>query len=53
MCVIRFTMRAIINGQRYPEGTGKSKKEAKQNAAKNALNGIKNTQNTETVSTNN
>nr|AQM74582.1 double-stranded RNA dependent protein kinase [Schizothorax richardsonii] len=42
-----FTMRAIINRQRYPEGTGKSKKEAKQNAAKNALNGIKSTQNTE------
>ncbi|XP_058650853.1 interferon-induced, double-stranded RNA-activated protein kinase [Onychostoma macrolepis] len=44
-----FTMRAIINGQRYPEGTGKSKKEAKQNAAENALNGIKNTRNTETT----
>uniref|UniRef100_A0A673GKL2 non-specific serine/threonine protein kinase n=1 Tax=Sinocyclocheilus rhinocerous TaxID=307959 RepID=A0A673GKL2_9TELE len=42
-----FTMRAIVNGQRYPEGTGKSKKEAKLNAAKNAYDGIKNTQNTE------
>uniref|UniRef100_A0A8C1RKJ4 non-specific serine/threonine protein kinase n=1 Tax=Cyprinus carpio TaxID=7962 RepID=A0A8C1RKJ4_CYPCA len=42
-----FTMRAIVNGQRYPEGTGKSKKEAKLNAAKNALDSIKNTPNTE------
>uniref|UniRef100_A0A8C1AV59 non-specific serine/threonine protein kinase n=1 Tax=Cyprinus carpio carpio TaxID=630221 RepID=A0A8C1AV59_CYPCA len=42
-----FTMRAIVNGQRYPEGTGKSKKEAKLNAAKNALDAIKNTPNTE------
>lgn len=45
-------MRAIVNGQRYPEGTGKSKKEAKLNAAKNALDAIKNTPNTEPVSTN-
>ncbi|KAL1263688.1 hypothetical protein QQF64_006427 [Cirrhinus molitorella] len=42
-----FTMRAIVNGQRYPDGTGKTKKEAKQNAAKNVLNGIKSTQNIE------
>ncbi|XP_048059936.1 interferon-induced, double-stranded RNA-activated protein kinase-like isoform X4 [Megalobrama amblycephala] len=42
-----FTMRVIINGQRYPDGTGKTKKEAKQSAAKNALNGIKRTHNTE------
>ncbi len=45
-------MRAIVNRQRYTEGTGKSKKEARQNAAKNALDGIKSTQNTEPVSTN-
>ncbi|XP_037547826.1 interferon-induced, double-stranded RNA-activated protein kinase [Nematolebias whitei] len=32
-----FTIRAVINGQAYPEGVGKNKKEAKQNAAKNAL----------------
>jgi len=44
-------MRAIINGQRYPDGTGKSKKEAKQSAARNALDGIKSTYNTESVST--
>ncbi|XP_026079185.1 interferon-induced, double-stranded RNA-activated protein kinase-like isoform X1 [Carassius auratus] len=42
-----FTMRAIVNGQQYPEGTGKTKKEARLNAAKNALDAIKNTQNTE------
>ncbi|XP_052468369.1 interferon-induced, double-stranded RNA-activated protein kinase [Carassius gibelio] len=42
-----FTMRAVVNGQRYSEGTGKTKKEAKQNAAKIALNAIKTTQNTE------
>ncbi|ROK15906.1 Interferon-induced, double-stranded RNA-activated protein kinase [Anabarilius grahami] len=44
-----FTMRAIINGQRYPDGTGKTKKEAKQSAAKNALDGIKSTHNTEST----
>lgn len=44
-----FTMRAIVNRQRYTEGTGKSKREAKQNAAKNALDGIKSTQNTEST----
>uniref|UniRef100_A0A8C1R2C2 DRBM domain-containing protein n=1 Tax=Cyprinus carpio TaxID=7962 RepID=A0A8C1R2C2_CYPCA len=42
-----FTMRAVVNGQRYSEGTGKTKKEAKQNAAKNALKCIKTTQNIE------
>ncbi|RXN09379.1 interferon- double-stranded RNA-activated kinase-like protein [Labeo rohita] len=42
-----FTMRAIVNGQRYPDGTGKTKKEAKQNAAKNVLNGLKSTKNIE------
>uniref|UniRef100_A0A8D3AE15 non-specific serine/threonine protein kinase n=1 Tax=Scophthalmus maximus TaxID=52904 RepID=A0A8D3AE15_SCOMX len=32
-----FTVRAIVNGKEYPAGVGKNKKEAKQNAAKNAL----------------
>ncbi len=45
-------MTAVVNRQRYTEGTGKSKREAKQNAAKKALDGIKSTQNTESVSTN-
>lgn len=29
-----------MNGKAYPEGVGKNKKEAKQNAAKNALMGL-------------
>uniref|UniRef100_A0A3B4ZB89 non-specific serine/threonine protein kinase n=1 Tax=Seriola lalandi dorsalis TaxID=1841481 RepID=A0A3B4ZB89_SERLL len=33
-----FSKRAVLNGKGYPDGVGKSKKEAKQNAAKNALN---------------
>uniref|UniRef100_A0A3Q2Q2Z9 DRBM domain-containing protein n=1 Tax=Fundulus heteroclitus TaxID=8078 RepID=A0A3Q2Q2Z9_FUNHE len=32
-----FTIQAVVNGKAYPEGVGKNKKEAKQNAAKNAL----------------
>ncbi|XP_060895373.1 interferon-induced, double-stranded RNA-activated protein kinase [Labrus mixtus] len=35
-----FTVRAILNGKTYPDGVGKNKKEAKQNAAKNALRGV-------------
>ncbi|XP_051508312.1 interferon-induced, double-stranded RNA-activated protein kinase-like [Myxocyprinus asiaticus] len=42
-----FTCRAIVNGTRYPDGIGKTKKEAKQNAARNALTVIKGTHNTE------
>ncbi|MED6270271.1 hypothetical protein CHARACLAT_008604 [Characodon lateralis] len=32
-----FTLKAVVNGKAYPEGVGKNKKEAKQSAAKNAL----------------
>uniref|UniRef100_A0A3Q4HG84 Interferon-induced, double-stranded RNA-activated protein kinase-like n=1 Tax=Neolamprologus brichardi TaxID=32507 RepID=A0A3Q4HG84_NEOBR len=35
-----FTIRAVLNGKAYPDAVGKSKKEAKQNAAKNALAGF-------------
>lgn len=42
-----FTMRAIVNGQKFPDGTGKTKKEAKQNAAKKALEGLKNSHSVE------
>ncbi|KAK7139705.1 hypothetical protein R3I94_012378 [Phoxinus phoxinus] len=44
-----FTMRAIVNGQRFPDGIGKSKKEAKQSAAKNALDGLKSSPSIESV----
>ncbi|XP_066552711.1 interferon-induced, double-stranded RNA-activated protein kinase [Amia ocellicauda] len=35
--VKQFTIQVVIDGQAYPEGVGKNKKEAKYNAAKNAL----------------
>nr|XP_033469730.1 serine/threonine-protein kinase par-1-like [Epinephelus lanceolatus] len=35
-----FTVRAVVNGKAYPDGVGKNKKEAKQNAAKNALRSL-------------
>ncbi|XP_044070943.1 interferon-induced, double-stranded RNA-activated protein kinase-like isoform X3 [Siniperca chuatsi] len=35
-----FILRAVLNGKVYPDGVGKNKKEARQNAAKNALTGL-------------
>ncbi|XP_036402952.1 interferon-induced, double-stranded RNA-activated protein kinase isoform X2 [Megalops cyprinoides] len=35
-----FTMRVVMNNQVYPDGVGRNKKEAKQNAAKNALEAL-------------
>ncbi|XP_042593530.1 interferon-induced, double-stranded RNA-activated protein kinase [Cyprinus carpio] len=39
-----FTMRAIVNGQRYPEGNRKTKKQPKTNSTKKKTHQIKNTQ---------
>ncbi|KAF7669155.1 hypothetical protein LDENG_00243270 [Lucifuga dentata] len=36
----KFTQRVVVNNQVYPSGEGNTKKEAKQNAAKNALIGL-------------
>uniref|UniRef100_A0A8C7ZA11 non-specific serine/threonine protein kinase n=1 Tax=Oryzias sinensis TaxID=183150 RepID=A0A8C7ZA11_9TELE len=33
---IKFTIRAVVNGEGFPEGVGNNKKEAKKNAARNA-----------------
>ncbi|KAI7790360.1 interferon-induced, double-stranded RNA-activated protein kinase isoform X2 [Triplophysa rosa] len=41
-----FTCTAVVNGTRHPEATGKTKKEAKQNAARNAFTAIRSTHNT-------
>ncbi|XP_048126306.1 interferon-induced, double-stranded RNA-activated protein kinase isoform X1 [Alosa alosa] len=35
-----FTLRAVVNGTSYPEGVGKNKKEAKENAAQKALENL-------------
>nr|XP_019954247.1 PREDICTED: interferon-induced, double-stranded RNA-activated protein kinase-like [Paralichthys olivaceus] len=35
-----FTIRAIVNNKVFPDGTGNNKKEARQNAAQNALRGL-------------
>uniref|UniRef100_W5NG38 non-specific serine/threonine protein kinase n=1 Tax=Lepisosteus oculatus TaxID=7918 RepID=W5NG38_LEPOC len=35
--VRQFTMKVVLDSQAYPDGVGMSKREAKQNAAKNAL----------------
>uniref|UniRef100_A0A8C7ZA83 Eukaryotic translation initiation factor 2-alpha kinase 2 n=1 Tax=Oryzias sinensis TaxID=183150 RepID=A0A8C7ZA83_9TELE len=34
--LFRFTIRAVVNGEGFPEGVGNNKKEAKKNAARNA-----------------
>ncbi|KAK3553939.1 hypothetical protein QTP70_015280 [Hemibagrus guttatus] len=38
----KFTVRAVVNGQVYPEGSGNKKKEAKKDAAKRALEMLEN-----------
>uniref|UniRef100_A0AAV2JSH1 Eukaryotic translation initiation factor 2-alpha kinase 2 n=1 Tax=Knipowitschia caucasica TaxID=637954 RepID=A0AAV2JSH1_KNICA len=48
-----FTVRAVVDGKAYPEGVGKNKKEARQMAAKYALEGVFNdlaSESTETAS---
>ncbi|TRY69840.1 hypothetical protein DNTS_012935 [Danionella cerebrum] len=47
---MRFTMRVIVDGKEFPYGCGKNKKEAKQNAAKNAVEGLKDLLGAESVS---
>ncbi|CAL8258100.1 unnamed protein product [Lota lota] len=45
-----FTQRVILNGKPYPEGVGKNKKEARQNAAKQAMSVLETDSNNSHVS---
>ncbi|XP_034753608.1 interferon-induced, double-stranded RNA-activated protein kinase-like isoform X3 [Etheostoma cragini] len=48
---ITFIIRAVLNVKAYPDGVGKNKKEAKQNAAKNALKCLMETEHQDSVKT--
>ncbi|XP_034083229.1 interferon-induced, double-stranded RNA-activated protein kinase-like isoform X9 [Gymnodraco acuticeps] len=46
---LRFFTRAVVNGQPFPIGGGNNAKEAKRNAAKNALEGLREKENPKPV----
>ncbi|XP_039638990.1 interferon-induced, double-stranded RNA-activated protein kinase-like isoform X2 [Perca fluviatilis] len=48
---ITFIVRAVLDGKAYPDGVGKNKKEARQNAAKNALKCLLETEHQDSVKT--